>query len=421
VQAALDKVIVGSAVSSAHVSVLDIVTGESVYARQADAPTVPASTTKLLTAATVLAARGEAYRIPTRVVAGANPGEVVLVGAGDPTVAANGTGYYTGAARLDELAQQVKTALGGAAATKVIVDSSLYSGPVAAAGWDADIVGGDYAAPITALMTDGARIDAKRKATARFTNPDLGAGKAFAKALGLPQDAVTSVARGTAPVGGAQTGAPAAEGSVGASPVSGGSPGAAVPGTELGRVQSPPMIRLVEFMLNESDNVVAEALARQVALARDQPASYAGAAAAMITVLGELGLATGTIELSDASGLSRKNLIPPSVLSRVLTLAASGSRPELAALFGGLPVAGWSGTLQERFRSPAAQNGPGAGVVRAKTGTLSSVNAISGVVTTADGRLLAFAALADQVSAGPAVAQPALDRIAATLATCGCR
>ena len=57
---------------------------------------------------TVLAARGPAYRIPTRAVAGANPGEVVIVGGGDPTLAVDKNGFYPGAARLDDLAAQVR-------------------------------------------------------------------------------------------------------------------------------------------------------------------------------------------------------------------------------------------------------------------------------------------------------------------------
>ncbi len=86
----------------------DVATGEALYDRGADRATVPASTTKLVTAATVLATRGPAYRIPTRVVAGANPGEVVLVGGGDPTLSIGAKGYFPGAARLDLLAAQVK-------------------------------------------------------------------------------------------------------------------------------------------------------------------------------------------------------------------------------------------------------------------------------------------------------------------------
>jgi D-alanyl-D-alanine carboxypeptidase/D-alanyl-D-alanine-endopeptidase (penicillin-binding protein 4) len=156
-------------------------------------------------------------------------------------------------------------------------------------------------------------------------------------------------------------------------------------------------------------------------LARGAPASYAGAASATGAVLTELGVAGTKPVIADGSGLSRRNRVAPSLLTSVLTLAASDRRPELSSLFGGLPVAGWSGTLRERFVGPGAAGRAGAGVVRAKTGTLSGVNAISGVVVTAQGRLLAFALLADRVPVGALDAQEDLDRVAGQLAACGCR
>jgi D-alanyl-D-alanine carboxypeptidase/D-alanyl-D-alanine-endopeptidase (penicillin-binding protein 4) len=188
-----------------------------------------------------------------------------------------------------------------------------------------------------------------------------------------------------------------------------------VPGTELGRVLSPPATRLVEIMMADSDNVVAEALARQVALARGAPASYQGAAAALTGVLAALGVPVGDIVLADGSGLSRANRLTAAMLTDLLLAALAD--PVLAGMFAGLPVAGWSGTLAERFQTPQPDAGRGAGVVRAKTGTLSGVSALAGLVVTADGRLLVFALLANDA---PFQAQFGLDRIAATLAGCGC-
>jgi serine-type D-Ala-D-Ala carboxypeptidase/endopeptidase (penicillin-binding protein 4) len=410
VRAVLDPLMVKAGLGGrTHISVADVLTGGSLYARGPDVRTVPASTTKLATAAAVLAARGPAYRITTRVVAGARPGEVVIVGGGDPTLAINATGSYPGAARLDQLAKQVKQALGGAALTRVTVDATLFTGPVYEPSWDPDIPTGGFGGPTSALMTDGARINPKQSHgyAERHPKADIAAGQAFARALGLPASAVKAVARGKAPAATSRSTPDA-------------SPAPPAPGTELGTVGSPPMLRLVEFMLGESDNVVAEALARQVALAEGQPASYAGGAAATRAVLAELGLPATEIALSDGSGLSRKNALTPTLLTDLLTLAADGSHPELAGLVAGLPVAAWSGTLRERYRSPATANRPGAGVVRAKTGTLSGVNAIAGVVVTADGRLLAFAVLADKVPLDKARAEAALDKIPATLAQCGC-
>jgi D-alanyl-D-alanine carboxypeptidase/D-alanyl-D-alanine-endopeptidase (penicillin-binding protein 4) len=77
-------------------------------------------------------------------------------------------------------------------------------------------------------------------------------------------------------------------------------------------------------------------------------------------------------------------------------------------------VAGFTGTLATRYTDGAA------GVVRAKTGTLTGVNTLAGTVVDRDGRLLAFAFLASDTTDAQA-AQSALDRTATALAACGCR
>jgi D-alanyl-D-alanine carboxypeptidase/D-alanyl-D-alanine-endopeptidase (penicillin-binding protein 4) len=398
--------------SKVNVSVVDAATGGQLFEQNADLMITPASTTKLLTAATVLAARGPAYRLATRAVAGANPGEVVLVGGGDPTLAVNAKGQFPGAARLDKLADQVEKALGGRPPTKVLIDTSLYAGDTTAPGWDGDVIGGGQVARIQSLMTNAGRITPVHHEVGgdpRFSNPALSAGKAFAKQLGLPSNAVSA---GKAPAA-----APADQ----ASPAATRSAGAATdpaPGTELGKVESPPLVHVVDWMLEQSDNVIAETMARQVALAAGKEASFAGAAEAMIAKLGELGLPADEATLADASGLSRRNGISPKLLTDLLTLAASGKHPELSGMFGGLPVAGWSGTLRTRFVTPTP-NRIGQGLVRAKTGTLTGVNTIAGELVTKDGRLLVFAIMAGATGES-AVARQALDKIVAKLVACGC-
>jgi D-alanyl-D-alanine carboxypeptidase/D-alanyl-D-alanine-endopeptidase (penicillin-binding protein 4) len=183
------------------------------------------------------------------------------------------------------------------------------------------------------------------------------------------------------------------------------------------------MARLVELMLVESDNVIAECLARQVALARNQPGTFAGAAQAMRIVLGELGLPIGNLVLADGSGLSRLDRVTPALLTDALLLAVKPDHPELRVLFSGLPVGGYSGTLRDRYRKPT-NGAAAAGQIRAKTGTLSGINAIAGIVVDADGRTLVFAVLATTAADGgptPTPVQEALDRVAAGLASCGCR
>jgi D-alanyl-D-alanine carboxypeptidase/D-alanyl-D-alanine-endopeptidase (penicillin-binding protein 4) len=338
-----------------------------------------------VTAAAVLSARGPSYRLATRAVAGSEPGEVVLVGAGDPTLAVDGGDTYAGAARLDKLAAQVKKQLGTKQPTRVLVDSTVFSGPTAGPGWDADIANTGYAGYITGLMVNGGRIDPKQRAP-RSNQPELAAGRAFAKLLGVPEESVAT--------GEAREGA-----------------------TQLGVVKSPPLIRLVETMLLDSDNVIAETLARQVALARHGEPTFAGAAQATTEVMDELGLPSSQLQLSDGSGLSVKDRLTASLLSELLTYAANDQHSEVSGLFTGLAVAGYSGTLHDRF----GRQSPAVGLVRAKTGTLNGVSSLAGVVVDADGRLLGFSLIANQVPGGPDAAESVLDEIAAELAACGCR
>ncbi len=406
----LEPLVVGTVLGkNVSVSVVDLRTGKVLYERDPTNTVIPASNTKLVTAAAVLATRGAAYRITTKAVAGANPGEVVLVGAGDATLAIDGGGFYAGAGRLDQLAEQIKKTLGSSQPTKVIIDGSLYSGPQLGPAWEANANEEGYTSKITALMVDGAREDPKDHEMPfdRYSDPELAAGQALAKLLGLPATAVT---RGTAPASGS---AATATGSATAA-----SAAVVAPGTELGSVKSAPMLRQLEQMLGDSDNTLAEALARQVAIAKGKPASFDGAAEAVEQVLTELGMPAGQFDLADGAGYSTQNQLSPSVLTGLMTKAADGRHPGLTDLFNLLPVACWSGSMDYRFAKPEAASG--LGVVRAKSGTLQKVNSISGIVQTADGNLLAFAVLAENVPTWQYPAQDALDRIVAKIASCGC-
>src|SRR6185503_3155220 len=157
-----------------------------------------------------------------------------------------------GAARLDKLAAQVTKALGGTEPTSVIVDASLYEGPTVGPSWSSVDLNDGYIARITALMTNGGRREpTPASQAARFDSPDLAAGRIFAEALGVPASKVTVTGRPTDP-----------------------------DARELGKVSSPTIASLVERMLVTSDNVLAEGLARQVAVAKDMPASFVGGAQA---------------------------------------------------------------------------------------------------------------------------------------------
>ena len=379
------------------VSVVDAETGQPLLERSAATPLLPASTAKIATAVAALTALPPDARLTTQVVAGASPGEVVLVGGGDTTLASPAAEpSYPAPAQLADLARRTRASLGATAVTRVLVDESLYSGDRLGPGWKESYVLEGAVAPVAPLMVDGGRVRPDRRA--RHSDPALAAGRALA-ALLQPR-AEVEVARGSA------------------------APGAA----ELGAVQSPPVPVLVEQMLARSDNDLAEALVRQVALSQGQPASFAGGAAALPSVLGpyldEVGVGRDAVALVDGSGLSRLDRLEPAALTRLLARVASDDGSDtverLAPVLTGLPVAGFSGTLSERYRE--GDGLPAAGVVRAKTGTLNGVSALAGLVRTAEGRLLAFDVTADGVPFGATrQAELALDRLAAAFAACGCR
>lgn len=373
------------------VSVVDAGSGEVLYERTASSAVLPASTAKIVTAMAVLAGLDPAARLSTRVVAGAGPGEVVLVGVGDPTLAGpEAARSYPVPAQLSDLAARTRAMLGSVAVTRVLVDESLFQGPVLGPSWKPSYVTEGSVAPVVALQVDGGRIRPDRNR--RTADPALAAGRALAALL--QPGASVAVVRGTA------------------------APGATV----LGEVTSPPVAQLVEQMLVRSDNNLAEALVRQLALSTGRPASFAGGSAALAQtlapVLAQVGLGPGSVALVDGSGLSRRNRLQPGTLTRLLTLA--GADDQFAPVLAGLPVAGFDGTLSRRFRTGPGV--PAAGEVRAKTGTLNSVNALAGLVRTAEGRLLAFSFTANEVPLGSTFrAETALDRLAAALAGCGCR
>jgi D-alanyl-D-alanine carboxypeptidase/D-alanyl-D-alanine-endopeptidase (penicillin-binding protein 4) len=367
-------------------SVLDVQTGTVLLDQNAAAPAAPASTAKLLTSAAVLSTLGPAATIATKVVAGAHPGEVVLVGGGDPTLSRTAPSKsYPGAATMADLATQVRAAMPAAAPiSRVVVDNSLFTGPLTAPGWEPSDAPSSYAAPVTATSVDGARTGPG--SLGRSGAPGTDAGKALADALGVS----VPVSLGTAP------------------------PGAKT----LGTVHSAPIERIVEQALSMSDNMLAEALARQVALARHLPASFDGSAKAVIAALTQAGVDVSGVTLVDGSGLSRQDRVPAAVLARVVRASADGNLGNAADLLSGLPVAGYDGTLADRGDSDPKTI---PGTVRAKTGTLLGVHALAGTVVDADGRLLAFALLGNNVPGSESAAEGALDDVATELARCGCR
>lgn len=357
---------------------------------------VPASTMKLLTGTAALDALGPDHTFTTRVVAGRSASQVVLVGGGDPFLLSKplppAVPDTISPPRADvrTLARSTARALRKRGVTRVRIgyDDSLFTGPTASPEWPPNYLPDGVVAPITALHVDGGRPES---GTGRVADPSRAAADAFAAALRRTGITV----RGVAAPASAPTGA-----------------------TELAGVESAPLSQIVERVLEVSDNEAAEIVAHHVGVAAVGEGSFAGGNRGVVRTLRRLGVPLAKGKVYDGSGLSRNNRLAASTLLDVLRVAASPEHPELRAVLSGLPVAGFTGSLQYRFDEGAPQ---GRGRVRAKTGTLTGVTGLAGVVQDLDGNTMVFVLLADKVAEPDSLAaREALDGLAAALGACRC-
>lgn len=358
---------------------------------------IPASTTKIVTAAAALFLLGPERTFATTTVldtSGTAP-RLVLVGGGDPLLARapgkseDGATYDPERADVRTLARRTARALTASGVTTVELgfDDALFTGPAVHPSWKPDYIP-EEVNPISSLWVDEGR---PLPGQGPVADPALEAAATFAKALARRGITVTGApTRATAPA----------------------------TATEVGRVTSPTVAQIVQRLIEVSDNAAAEVLLRHAGLADQGDGSFAGGQQAVERVLTANGIDPRGSVLYDGSGLSRANRLAPGVLVDVLRLAASADHPELRPLLAGLPVAGYTGSLADRMDlGPAA----GRGRVRAKTGTLTGVTSLAGIAIDAQGRLLAFALMADKVKKEKGLlARTTMDTAAAGLGACLC-
>lgn len=381
---ALAKAVRNPALGKLTGSVTDAASATKLWSQNPTLPLIPASNTKVLTASAVLLGLPHDKTLKTTVVAGAD-GQVIIVGAGDPTLSGQATGaetFFTDAPRIADLAEQIRKS--GVKVTSVAIDVDAYSGPTMDRSWDRrDIAGGDIT-PLEALTADAGRIKALDEFSPRVANPAETAGADLAAALGVS----TKVSRASAPTG----------------------------AKILASVTSAPLVTRVDDMMRFSDNVLAEALSIEMSKAIGGPATLDGGASAVKKVLSDNGFNLAGVTLGDTSGLSYVNRVPARLLDDLMSGTAGSAQPKLRPMLDGLPIAGGTGTLADRFNPKLTA---GAGWVRAKTGTLTGVSSLTGIVQTVDGRVLSFALMSNGTS--PADARPALDAVAGALRECGCK
>lgn len=379
--------LVSKQLKGASVLVVDPATGTVLFDQRGARPRVPASTVKLATAAAALEVLGPTTTLPT--IAYRDDRKVYLVGSGDPTLARKRGGNPAAGGRpsLTDLAKAVAEDYGVQTAVQVIYDASAFKGPGLGPGWSSSFPKAGVAAPVSALVVDGGRV--RPGARSRVQDPARQAADVFASLLKSEGLKVRSVKSGSLD--------PTA--------------------TEVARVESATIADIVERTLTDSENDYAEALAHLVGGKLLGRPDFAGGAEATIMTLQKLGIDTTGVQLSDGSGLSRRDRMPATTLAAILTSVVTATDPDLAAIASGLPVAGLTGTLASRFGT--SDTAAGRGFVHAKTGTLTGVTSLAGTVLDADGRTLVFAMLDDKVRSIAKV-RGTMDTVASRLAGCGC-
>jgi D-alanyl-D-alanine carboxypeptidase/D-alanyl-D-alanine-endopeptidase (penicillin-binding protein 4) len=173
-----------------------------------------------------------------------------------------------------------------------------------------------------------------------------------------------------------------------------------------------PLIEDVRVTNKTSQNLHAEMALRLVAKLSGNTPSFEGGEAALKQFLLQAGLKEDDFVLLDGSGLSRRDLVTPSGVVRLLLYASR--QPWGDAYEESLPLGGVDGSLSERFlKSPAS------GLVHAKTGTLSHVNALSGYAQTIKGRRLVFSVFCNNHNLPGSKVLAVIDEIVKLLVTEG--
>lgn len=413
------------------VLVVDPVRGDTLFSRNAEKLFVPASNTKLVTGAVALEQLGADFRYSTRVLgraprAGVISGDLVVVGEGDPSFSDSLSG--SAMAPLLELADSLRAKGIRRITGRLISGANAFPGDTIGLGWAWDdldegyggavdeltfnegfarvtILGGSRpGAPVTVRREPAAtlpllgRVDVatvgccalRREVRARFDlrgarpvlhlegsvrtldsltlnvalhNPNTAFLDAFAEALQQ---------RGITVVGGVAIDTVADTTGL----------------TLLASRQSPPLAEILPAFQKPSQNQIGELLLRTLGRVRGGAGTSDSGRAVVKRQLEAWGIDSSQAAIRDGSGLSRRNFISPQAVVRILdVMRKSPSYPEW---YRALPAGGIDGTLRERMRGTLAE-----GNVRAKTGTLDRVRALSGYVITADGHTLIFSMLAN--------------------------
>jgi len=451
-QTRLDTLLNDSRYNGSQVALVvrDATTGETLYDRNGGQRMLPASNTKLFSSTAAMHVLGPSYRFHTDVLAtgpvqsGTLLGSLYLKGYGDPTALESD---YAGLAK--QLAQSgVRRIVGN-----LIADDTYFDNVRLGDSWAWDDEPFYYSAQISALTlapnTDydsgtaiveslpGASVGAPVKLTLvpangvlKLVSTATTGAAGSANTLSIEREHGTNIVNvtGSVPLG-ATVGqewvtvwepelyaadvfrrALAAEGIS----VIGQVKNAASPTTArvLARDESMTVGELMNPFLKLSNNMHAETLVKAMGAVAEASGSWPVGLGVVTDYAQTVGVDTSTIRLSDGSGLSRKvNVTADSITDLLIGVQ---KEPWWQQWYDALPIAGnadrfTGGTLRNRMRNtPAANN------LHGKTGSLTGVTSLSGYVTNADGRKLAFSMISNNYLVSPRSIE---DAVGVTLAS----
>ena len=343
----------------ASIQFRDVATGNVVLAKNPQLPLLPASSTKVLTVSAALLKLDLDDRITTRVVQSGSD-IAVIKAAGDVWMT-----YET----IKDLAEQIRKNLPGV--KQVQIDTSAWTAPSFIESWGRENIAEGFIAPMEPAMIYGGRLNGARSGDVpRSNTPALDVAGAVARELGVT---AFSKAEGTVPAG---------EGV-----------------KELAKVESPTLRERIEKLMETSDNVMAEAVGRE--LSGNDPVGET------LRILGEHFQIPADLKIFDNSGMSKANRIPAEFLDSLM-FAAAKDNSRLSPILATLPVAAGTGTLESRYTTLR-----GRGYVRAKTGTLTDTSALVGTILSESGRVYTFAIISND--APILEARSAMDELASAV------
>jgi D-alanyl-D-alanine carboxypeptidase/D-alanyl-D-alanine-endopeptidase (penicillin-binding protein 4) len=384
------------------ISIRDIYDGSILFESNAQNSMLPASLTKLYSAASTAITLDPDARFMTKVKYLDN--NVYLVGGADPQL---GTESNPTQADLEDLAKETAQKLKefNVFEVNVFVDDSILGPLQRPTDWEENYFRSSEIHLISALNLD----DPKAPGQAPV-DPSITTGQTFALYLIKNNIKVNGlVFRKTVPEG----------------------------AFDLSTQYSKSVSQIIEDTLIISNNQDAEIIARVASLVAENDPSTSAAMELVLKDVEMLGISSVDNVVTDASGLSRSNKISPSDFSELIYKSiknpevvkanrgesskfmvkpAIAITPDPWSVFTGLPTGYGLGTMKKRFD----ENGSaGRGVVRAKTGSLNRVITLAGTITTKDQVFLSFAVLVNRVEQ-PQNVREAIDNLLNKLAECNC-